>query len=110
MFLKARQLLRMVLLALAAQIGNLAKVRIQKGYEDKHGNQQQLRQVENDFKQGLKSSLNTPSRLPWNDPSEYQLSLAGKLEPASRLPTVSLSGNSHLGQLQPAVSKCWCFQ
>ena len=108
MFLKARQWLRMMLLALAVQIGNLATDGIRKGHENKYGNQRQLRQVENDFKQGLKSSLNGPSRLPLDDVSKYQLSLTGKLEPRSNLPTVDLSGNSHPEELQLAASKRTC--
>ena len=94
MFLKARQWLRMMLLALVVQIGSLVKVGIRKGYDDKHGNQRQLRQVENNFKQELKSKLNSLFRLPLDDPSEHQLSLTGRLEPASNLPTISLSSKT----------------
>ena len=97
MFLKARQWLRMMLLALVVQIGNLAKVGIRKGYEGKYENQRQLQQIKNDFEPRPKSNLNGPSRLPLDDPSNYQLSLTGKLEPASHLPTVYLSGNSGSG-------------
>ena len=105
MFLKARQWLRMMLLALVVQIGNLAKVGIRKAFEDKYGNQRQLRQVENDFKQGLNSKLNGPSRLTLDDPSEHQLSLTGRLEPASDLPTISLSSKTHLAD--PTVLHDW---
>ena len=112
MFLKARQWLRMMLLALAVQIGNLAKVGIRKGYGSKYGNLRQLRQVENNFKQELKSSLNGPSGLPLDEVSKYQLSLTGKFEPASNLPTVNLFGNSNPDQLpaaaNPGCSGC-CF-
>ena len=94
MFLKARQWLRLVLLALAVQIGNLAKVGIRKGYEGKYENQRQLQQIKYDFEPRPKSSLNGPSRLALEDPSNYQLSLTGKFEPASDLPTIDLSGNS----------------
>ena len=94
MFLKARQWLRMMLLSLVVQIGNLAKVGIRKSYADKYENQRQLQQVENDFKPGIKSDLNGPSRSPLHDLSKYQLSLTGQLEPVSNLPTVNLSRNS----------------
>merc|ERR1712241_1291400 len=94
MFLKARQWLRMMLLALAVQIGNLAKVGTLKGYEYNYASQRQLRQVKNDFKHRLKSGLSGPSKLPLDDLSNYGLSLTGKLYPASNLPTVNLDGNS----------------
>ena len=97
MFLKARQWLRMMLLSLVVQIGNLAKVGIRKGYDDKYENQRQLQQVENDFNPGIKSDLNGPSRSPSDDLSKYQLSLTGKLEPVSNLPTVNLHGNPRPG-------------
>ena len=97
MFLKARQWLRLMLLALAVQIRNLAKVGVRKGYEDKYENQQELRQVKHDFKQGLKSNLMGPSRLPLDIRSKYRLSLTGKFEPASDLPTINLTENTHLG-------------
>ena len=105
MFLKARQWLRMMLLALAAQIGNLAKVGTDKGYEYNHESRRQLRQVEKDFKQGLKSSLSGPSKLPLDDLSDYGLSLTGNMEPASNLPTVNLDGSSNPERLQLAASK-----
>ena len=95
MFLKARQWLRMMLLALAVQIGALAKVGIRKGYRYKNGNHGQLRQA--------KSSLNGPSGFPLDDQSKYQLGLTGKFEPESNLPTVDLFGNSKPGQFQPAA-------
>ena len=94
MFVKIRQWLRLMLLALAAQIGNLANIGIRRGHEGKIKNQRQLRQVKNDFKQGPESNLNDQSRLRLNDPSEYQLSLTGTMEPVSRLPTINLSGIS----------------
>ena len=93
MFLRARQWLRMMLLALVVQIGNLAKVGIRKGYEGKYENQRQLQQMKDDFEPRPNSNLNGPSRLPLDDPSEYELSLAGKLEPVSDLRTVNLSDN-----------------
>ena len=98
MFLKARQWLRMMLLALAVQMGALAKVGLRKGYRYKNGNERQLRQE--------KSSLNDPSGFPLEDQSKYQLGLTGKFEPASNLPTVDLFGNSNPVQLQPAGRCC----
>ena len=105
MFLKARQCLRMMLLALATQIGALAKVGIRKGYRYKNGNHGQLRQAKDGFKPGLEARLNGPSGFPSDDDSKYQLGLTGKFEPASNLPIVDLFGNSNPGQLQPA-SRC----
>ena len=105
MFLKARQWLRMMLLALAAQIGNLANVGTRKEYEYKYERQRQLQQVERHFKQGIKSSLSGPSELPLEDLSNYGLSLTGNMEPASNLPTVNLDGNSNPERLQLAASR-----
>ena len=100
MLLKACQALGVMLLAMVVQIGHLAKIGIRKGYDDRHENQRLSRQVGNDLKQELKWNWNDPSRLPLDDPSEYKLSLAGKLEPVSDLRTVNLSDNS---------SKSFCF-
>ena len=94
MFIKAFHALRMMLLALVVQIGNLAKIGTRKGYDHNYENQRQLRHVENDLKQVLQWNSNDLSRLPLDDPSKYQLSLTGKLEPASHLPTINLSGDS----------------
>ena len=96
MFLKARQWLRMMLLALVVQIGNLAKVGIHKGYDRKYDNQRQIHQGENDFQSGPKSNLNGPSGSTVDELTKYQLGLTGKFEPPSHLPTVHLPGNSHL--------------
>ena len=102
MFLEARQWLQMMLVALAVQIGALAKVGARKGYRYKYGNLRQLRQVKNDFKQELKSSLDGPAVLPLDDLTNYQLGLTGEFEPASNLPTINLPPNFSLGQLQQA--------
>ena len=98
MFLKARQWLRIMLLTLLAQIGNLAKVRIRKEYEGKYANQRELQQMKDDFELRPKLHLNRPSVLPLDDRSNYQLGLTGKFEPASHLPTIDLSDNSHSGR------------
>ena len=95
MFLKARQWFRLILLALAVQVGNLAKVGKRKVYGDKYENQRQLRQDKNDFKHGIKSNWRGTPRLPLGDLSKSQLSLTGKFEPASDLPTVTLSETPH---------------
>ena len=100
MFLKARQWLRLMLFSLVVQIGNLAKVGKRKGYEGKY---------RDDFEPRPESKLNGPSRLPLEDPSNYQLSLTGKLEPASHLPTVKLFGNSHTEDPWLSGSRrSWC--
>ena len=98
MFLKARQWLRMILLTLLAQIGNLAKVTMRKEYEVNYANQRKLQHIKEDFELRPKSHLNGPAGVPVDDPSNYQLSLTGKFEPASHLPTIELSDNSRSGR------------
>ena len=93
MFLKACHALRVLLLALVAQIGNLAKIGIRKGYDDKNGIQRKIRQVDNNLKQEVKWRLKDQSRLALDDPSNYKLGLVGKLEPVSNLPTINLSND-----------------
>ena len=105
MFLKARQWIRMMLLALLVQFGNLGKIGPRKRYGDKQGNHRQIRQVGNDFTQGAKSRENGPSMLSLDDPAENQLSLTGKLEPRSHLPTLNLLGNSYRGYPEIASSR-----
>ena len=95
MFLKARQWLRMMLLALAVQIGTLAKVETRK----------ELRQAKNGFKQELDASLRGQSGLPLEDLSKYRLGLAGKFEPATNLATVNLLRGSNIEELE-AAAKC----
>ena len=94
MFLKAYHALRMMLLALVVQIGNLAKIKIRKGYDDKYEHQRKPRQVESHLMQEPKWDLNDPPRFPLDDPSKYLLGLTGKFEPESDLPTVNLSDDS----------------
>ena len=94
MFLKASHALRLMLLALVAQIGNLAKIGIRKEYDDKHENQQKLREVEKDLKQESKWKFNDRSRLALADLSNYSLGLTGKFEPDSDLPTIDLYHNA----------------
>ena len=108
MFLKARQWLRMMLLALAVQIGTLAKVGPRKGYGYKYGNQGKLRQVESNFKQEVDASLRGQSGLPLDDLSKYRLGLTGKFEPATNLATVNLFGHSNIEELQAAASRAPC--
>ena len=98
MLLKARQWLRVMLLTLLVQIGNLAKVRMRKEYKGKYGNQRQLQQIKDGFDLKPKSHLNGPAVVPLDDLSNYQLSLTGKLEPASHLSTVQLYCSSHSGR------------
>ena len=95
MFLKARQWLRMILLTLLAQIGSLANVGMRKEYEGKYAKQQKLQQIKDDFHLRPKSQ---PAGVPLDDPSNYQLGLTGKFQPASDLPMVDLSDNSHAGR------------
>ena len=99
MFLKARQWLRMMLLSLAVQIGTLAKVGIRKGYRYKNGNQGQLRQAKNGFKQELDANVRGQYGFPLDDIYKYRLGLTGKFEPATNLATVNLE------ELQASQSK-----
>ena len=105
MFLKARQWLRMLLLALAVQVGTLAKVGLRKDQRYKNGNRGQLRQAKNGFKQELDASLRGQSGLPLEDLSKYRLGLAGKFEPATNLATVNLLRGSNIEELE-AAAKC----
>ena len=61
-------------------------------------NQRQPRQTKDDFKLRPKPHFNRPAEVPFDDPSNYQLSRTGKFEPASHLPTIELSDNSHSGR------------
>ena len=98
MFLKPRQWLRMMLLALAVQIGTLAKVGIRK----------ELRQGRNGIKQELDASLRGQSGLPLDDLSKYRLGLSGKFEPATNLETVNLFGDYNNEELKAAASRGPC--
>ena len=105
MLLKARQCLRMMLLALATQIGALAKVGILKGYRYKNGNQGQLRQAKDGFKQELDANLRGQSGLPLDNLTKYRLGLNGKFEPATNLETVNLFGHSTIEELEAPATK-----
>ena len=94
MFLKACHAFRLMLLALVVQIGNLAKIGIRKGYDDKHENQGKLRQLHNDLKQESKWKFNARSRFALDDLNNYRLSLTAKFEAVSDFPTIDLFHNS----------------
>ena len=109
MFLKACHALRVMLLALVFEIGNLAKIKIRKGYDDKYENQRKFQKMDNHLKQKLKRTLNHRPRLPLDDSSNYKLSLNGKFQPVSHLPTINLSHdlhNRHLSLLHPHPNCC----
>ena len=95
MFLKARQWLRMMLLALAAQIGTLAKIGIRK----------ELRPAKNGIKQEFDPSLRGQSGLPLDNLTKYRLGLNGKFEPATNLETVNLFGHSTIEELEAPATK-----
>ena len=79
----------MILLALVVQIASLANVGMRKGYNGQHQRQAKLRHLKNDLTREI-----DPLRLPLDSPPNDQLSLLGKFEPPSDLPTINLSGES----------------
>ena len=93
MFRKVSHIFRTILLALVVQIANLSNMGARKAYIDQHEKQEQLRHVENELKQERQWNVDDASRLPLDVPSNYELNLFGKLEPASHLPTISLSSD-----------------
>ena len=93
-----------MLLALMAQMGNLAKLGIRK-----HENHRKLRQVESDLKQESKWKLNDQSRLALGDLPDYRLSLTGKFEPISDLPTIDLYHNSSKNSNRCLASGISCY-
>ena len=102
MFLKAcHALLRMMLVALVFQFGNLAKVGMRKRYDDKYENQQKLPKMDNHLKQKLKRTLDYRPRIPLDDSLSYKLSLNGKFQPVSHVPTINLSRDVHNSSKSP---------
>ena len=93
-----------MLLALVVQLASLANVGMRKSYNGQHEKQGQLIHVKNDLKREIQSNGDDPSILQLDNPSNYQLSLSGKLEPASDRSTINLS--AHSPGMETSVGKC----
>ena len=100
MFIKAIHALRVMLLALVFQFGNPAKVGMRKRY-DKYENQRKLPKRDNHLKQKLKQTLDHRPRIPLDDSLSYKLSLNGKFQPVSHVPTINLSRDVHNSSKSP---------
>ena len=80
---------RIILLALVVQLASLANVVLRKSYNGQHEKQAKLRHEKNDLTREI-----DPLRWPLDNPPNDQLSLSGKFEPPSDLPTINLPAQS----------------
>ena len=97
MFRKACYVIRMMLFGLVVQIASMANARIRESYNIQHEKPGQFQHAKNDLNREIQWNVDDPSSLPLDKTSKYQLSLSGKLEPASDLPTIDLSAHSSRG-------------
>ena len=97
MFRKACYVIRMMLFGLVVQIASMANARIRESYNIQHEKQGKFQHAKNDLNREIQWNEHESSSVSFDKTSKYQLSLSGKLEPASDLPTIDLSAHSSRG-------------